>query len=463
MRVWIASFFGLTLLAVAAVFFAFRPDQALRVATGLVAHEMCIKTFISGFAPEPSFSEIVQRYRVRWIRKLMRSTVDDSSRVVRASVMGLAESRVAYRGDLGCLILPAGGQVSAFSVDVAQLARPVAPPLLADIAGPAIVDPEDLRLRDALDEGFAQAEGAQQRGTKAIVVVRNGSVIAERYAPGVGIETRLPGFSMTKSVVSALLGVLAMQGKLSVAQPAPVEEWQADADPRRSIKIEQLMRMISGLALDENSLGFDVASHLLYLQGDTRAGAAKATLIASPGTRWAYSSPSYQLLSGVIGSLLGGKPEQTLEFAWKELFNPLGMRNVTLEFDAAGTLMGSTHMSATGRDWARLGLLYLNDGVIGGHRVLPEGWVASAATATLDSDYGAGFWTNRSSNVRAKARIERGMPPDAFFAFGSLGQIVMVLPSQQLVIVRLGDAIDESGELLQLARLAGAVVSATQR
>jgi CubicO group peptidase (beta-lactamase class C family) len=201
---------------------------------------------------------------------------------------------------------------------------------------------------------------------------------------------------------------------------------------------------------------------LLYLDRDSRAGAAQAALIAPPGRRWAYSSPSYQLLSGIIRTVLGGEPERVLEFAWRELFNPLGMRNVTLEFDAAGTLLGSTHMSATARDWARFGLLYLNDGVVGGRRLLPEGWVASAATATLDTDYGAGFWTNRANNDRAKARIQLGMPKDAYYGFGSLGQIVMILPSQRLVIVRLGDSVDDSSELLRLARLAGAVVSATQ-
>jgi CubicO group peptidase (beta-lactamase class C family) len=462
-RVWIASFCGLIVLASVMAFFVVRPDRALRIATGLVAHEICGKTFISGFAPEPSFTEIVQRYRLRTIKKLMGFAVDRSTRVVRASVMGLAESRVAFRGDLGCVMLPAKGEVYAFKTDVAQLAKPLVAPLLGDIAGPSVVAPDAPGLKDALDEAFAESEGgASQRGTKAIVVVRNQSVIAERYAPGVGVETELNSYSMTKSVVNALLGVLAMQGRLSMAQPAPVQEWQTDADPRRSITIEQLMRMTSGLALDENSLGFDVASRLLYLDGDSRAGAAQAALIAPPGTRWAYSSPSYQLLSGIIRNALGGEPERVLEFAWRELFNPLGMRNVTLEFDAAGTLLGSTHMSATARDWARFGLLYLNDGVVGGRRLLPEGWVASAATATLDTDYGAGFWTNRANNDRAKARIQLGMPQDSYFAFGSLGQIVMILPSQHLVIVRLGDAIDELGELLRLARLAGAVVSATK-
>jgi hypothetical protein len=377
--------------------------------------------------------------------------------------MGLAESRVAFRDGLGCLILPPNPDVYSLKTDLTQSTTVAGDPLLADIAGPFVVAPGDGELKDALDEAFVEIEGAPHRGTKAIVVVRDQSVIAERYAPGVGIYTQLSGFSMTKSVVNALLGLLAAQGKLSVAQSAPVGEWQSEGDPRRSITIDQLMRMTSGLALEENSFGFDAASRMVYLHGDTRSFAAQAPLIAQPGTRWAYSSPSFHLLAAIIQNALGGRPEHTLEFAWRELFNPLGMRHITLEFDAAGTLIGSVFMSASARDWARFGILYLNDGVIGDRRLLPDGWVTAAATATLDTDYGAGFWTNRSSSERARARIELGMPKNAFYAFGSVGQVIMILPSHQLVIVRLGDAVDETDELRRLARLASNVMSATQR
>jgi CubicO group peptidase (beta-lactamase class C family) len=463
MRVPIAIVCVLSLLVFAAFFIVYRPDYALRVATGLVAHDLCAKTFISGFAPEPAFLETMQRPRIKWIKRLTNFTIDDSMQLVRASVMGFAESRVAFRGNLGCVILPSDMNVYSFKKETTQLAKPADIPLLADIAGPSVVGPTGDKLRDALDEAFVQIEGAPHRGTKAIVVVRDQTVIAERYISGVGIDTQLPGYSMTKSVVNALLGILVAQGRLSMTQSAPVREWQMEGDPRRSITIEQLMRMTSGLALDETSFGFDPASRMLYLHADTRAFAAQAPLLAHPGTRWAYSSPSFQLLAGIIRDSLGGQPERTLEFAWRELFNPLGMRHVTLEFDPAGTLIGSVFMAASARDWARLGILYLNDGVVGGRRLLPDGWVAAAAMAAIDTDYGAGFWTNRSKNERAKARIDLGMPKDAFYAFGSLGQVVMILPSHRLVIVRLGDAVDESGELKRLARLAGAVVSATQQ
>jgi CubicO group peptidase (beta-lactamase class C family) len=138
------------------------------------------------------------------------------------------------------------------------------------------------------------------------------------------------------------------------------------------------------------------------------------------------------------------------------------MRNVTLQFDATGTLQGSSSMLASARDWARFGLLYLTDGMIGGRRILHEDWVDFSAAATLDTDYGAGFWTNRSDNERAKARVRLGIPRDAYFASGDLGQRVVILPSQHLVIVRLGDSVDLTGDIRGLGRLVKEVIDAVQ-
>src|SRR5437868_8605974 len=243
--------------------------------------------------------------------------------------------------------------------------------------------------------------------------------------------------------------------------PAPIPEWRFAVDPRREIEVEHLLRMTTGLALDETNSGFDVSSQMVYLHNDTGGFAAKAALIAPPGTRWAYSSPTTQLLSRIIREAVGG-PEQSLAFAWRELFNPLGMRNVTLQFDASSTLQGSANMLASARDWARFGLLYLDDGVVGGKRILQEDWVGFSAAATLDTDYGAGFWTNRSEHKNAKGRVGLGIPRDAFFAFGLLGQRVAIIPSQQMVVVRLGHAVDPTGDIRGFARLVKEAIAATQ-
>jgi len=292
-------------------------------------------------------------------------------------------------------------------------------------------------------------------------VVHDGTVIAERYADGIGVDTPLLGFSMIKSVVNALIGVLTQQGRISPSFPAPIPEWRGAADPSREIEVEHLLRMTTGLALDETNSGFDVSSQMVYLHNDMAGFAVKAAKIAPPGTRWAYSSPTTQLLARIIRDITGG-PEQALAFAWRELFNPLGMRHVTLQFDATGTLQGSSSMLASARDWARFGLLYLNDGMIGGRRMLHEDWVDFSAAATLDSDYGAGFWTNRSEHERAKARVRLGIPRDAYFASGDLGQRVVILPSQRLVIVRLGGSVDPTRDIRGLGRLVKEVIAAVQ-
>jgi CubicO group peptidase (beta-lactamase class C family) len=452
----------LVLAALATSAVVFRPDRAIRVATGFVAHIVCAKAFVSGFDPQTVFAETMDRAGIRRLRWLLGFHLDRTAKTVDASVAGLFGSRTTFHDGLGCVQMHGPGEPYLLKSDIAALRTPKVPPVLPEIAGPAIVEPSDPGLKAALDHAFEEPATPPFRRTKAVVVVHEGSVIAERYADRVGIDTPLLGFSMTKSVVNALIGILTQQGLTSPSLPAPVPEWRGASDPRREIEVEHLMRMSTGLALDETNSGFDPSSQMVYLHNDMAGFAARAALVAPPGTRWAYSSPSTQLLVRIIRDLTGG-PEQTLTFAWRELFNPLGMRSVTLQFDATGTLQGSSSMLASARDWARFGLLYLNDGVVGGRRILHEDWVDFSAAATLDTDYGAGFWTNRSNHERAKGRVSMGIPPDAFFAFGDMGQRIVILPSQHLVIVRLGDSVDPTGDIRGLGRLVREVIAATQQ
>ena len=454
---------GAVILTVPIALFAiFRPDRAIHVATGFAAHIVCTKTFVSGLDPQTVFAEITDRAGIRRLRSVLGYRLDRAGKTVDASVAGLFGSRAAFHDGFGCVLLHGPDGPYLLKSDIAALKTPKSPPLLAEIAGAAIVVPSDPELKAALDHAFEEPATPPFRRTKAVVVVHDGTVVAERYASGVGVETPLLGFSMTKSVVNALLGILTQQGRISPSMPAPIAEWRGAADPRREIEVEHLMRMTSGLALDETNTGFDPATQMVYVHNDMAGFAAKAAIIAPPGKRWAYSSPSTQLLARIIRDIVGG-PEQTLAFAWRELFNPLGMRNVTLEFDATGTLQGSAYMLASARDWARFGLLYLNDGMIGGHRILPDEWVDFSAIATLGTDYGAGFWTNRSEHEHAKGRVRSGIPRDALFALGDLGQRIVVLPSQHLVIVRLGDSVDPTGDLRGFERLVKEVIAATKR
>ena len=437
----------------------YRPDRALRAATTAVADIICAKTFVSGLDPQTVFAETMERPGLRRLRAVMRYRLDRDTRIVEASMVGLHVSRSAFHDGFGCVSLQAPKQPYVPHNDVRKLEAAAISPALPDIAGPEPVEPSNAALKAALDHAFEEPPGPPFRRTKAVVVLRDGRVIAERYAPGIGVDTQLMGFSMTKSVTNALLGILTRQGRLSPSIPAPVGEWQDPSDPRHEITIEQLMRMTSGLALDETNSGFDPSSQM-YIYRDMAGFAVHAPLVAPPGARWAYSSATTQILARIIREA-AGSPEQALDLAWRELFNPLGMRHVTVQFDGAGTMLGSANMLASARDWARFGLLYLNDGAIGDKRILPEGWVAFSATATLGTDYGAGLWTNRSQHDNAQGRIKLGIPPDAFFAFGLLGQRMVIIPSQRMVVVRLGDSVEPGGDIRGVARLVKDVIAAT--
>ena len=457
MRKWIVVALAIVLGALAGASVYFRPDRAIRVATGFVAHNICIKTFVSGLDPQAVFTETTDRAGIRRLRRLLRFQLDRTTMTVDASTLGLFGSRAVFHDGLGCVESHGSREPYLPKNDIEAL-KAKTPPLLPQIAGPIVVEPSDPALKAALDHAFEEPAAPPFRRTKAVVVVHDGKVIAERYAAGIGVDTPLLGFSMTKSVVNALIGILTQQGLVTPSMPAPIPEWRGADDPRREIEVEHLMRMTTGLDLDETNSGFDPSSRM-FLQDDTSAYAVGARMIAPPGERWHYSSPTTQILARIVRDAVGG-PEQTLAFAWRELFNPLGMRNVTLEFDGAGTLQGSTYMLASARDWARFGLLYLNDGVVGDKRILHEDWVDFCAAATLDTDYAAGFWTNRSEHPDAKGRVRLGIPRDAFFASGDLGQRIVIMPSQHLVVVRLGDSVDPTGDIRGLARLVKEVIAA---
>ena len=267
-------------------------------------------------------------------------------------------------------------------------------------------------------------------------------------------------------MTNALLGILVRQGRLDMHAPAPIKAWADPQDPRHAITPDQLLRMTSGLDAGQSlhDVGpFDPAAQMLFAEPDMAAFAAQAPLAYPPGTHWNYTDPSTLLLSSIVRERAGGDAASTYAFVHRELFDKLGMQHATLEFDAAGTPIGSSHLWAPARDWARLGLLYLHDGVVGGQRILPPGWVEYSARQTPGAEfigYGAGFWTNRGSGYGPGYRIAAGLPPDAFLARGSHGQYVVIMPSQQLVIVRLGPAWTFRDDIEVVGRLTREVIQA---
>jgi CubicO group peptidase (beta-lactamase class C family) len=274
---------------------------------------------------------------------------------------------------------------------------------------------------------------------------------------------------VSKSVTNALLGVLVRQGRLDMQAPAPIAAWADPTDPRHAITPDQLLRMTSGLDAGQSlhDVGpFDPSAQMLFVEPDMAAFAARAPLAHAPGTHWNYTDPNTLLLSRIVRDLAGGDAAGTLAFVRRELFDKLGMRHATVEFDAAGTPIGASHVWAPARDWARLGLLYLHDGVVGGERLLPAGWVDDSARPTPGAEYvgyGAGFWTNRGRGYGADYRTAAGMPADAFMGRGSYGQYLVIVPSHQLVIVRLGPAWTPRDDMDAVARLTREAIAALAR
>lgn len=444
---------------------AARARDVPKVATGFVADVLCSETFVSGLDARRNFTETNDAMPgaglIGWA---MDYQVDRTRKDVTVTLFGLGRSRAVYREGLGCTLEhDAGIEAVAPPVDDRQ------PALLPEIAGPGIVPPQSVALAAALERAFAEPAQPPYRRTRAIVVMKAGRVVAERYADGIGSETPLLGFSMTKSVISALTGVLVRQGRLKLDGPAPVAAWKDRHDPRHAITVDQLLRHTAGLALGSSlqaSLcsAFEPVNRMKFVETDMAAYAASIPLETAPGTAWNYHDGNSMILSQLIRNAVGGSPADALRFARRELFGPLGMRRVVLQVDGSGTIEGSSEMLASARDWARFGQLYLDDGVAGGKRILPEGWVSYTATPTPNAwvGIGAGFWTNQGDSFGANSRVERGWPRDAFFAKGTIGQYTIVIPSERLVIVRLGRSPNAPPEADGVFDLVRDVVAATR-
>lgn len=216
-----------------------RPDRAIRVATNAISHTLCSEVFLAGRDSGTTYDQVLRpEPGIRLSDLALRYTIDTGRREVRTTFARLFEARALYREGVGCVSLhgSAPGDDSAADAIPAQRA-PSSIALLPDLAGPALVEPADPRLREALDRAFAEPDHRPYRWTKAVVVVHDGRIVAERYAPGYGIDTPLWGHSMTKSVVNALVGILVRDGALSTAQTGVAPAWRGNDDPRHVITI----------------------------------------------------------------------------------------------------------------------------------------------------------------------------------------------------------------------------------
>ncbi len=303
-------------------------------------------------------------------------------------------------------------------------------------------------------------EDPAQSETRAIVIMHNGRVIAERYAPGYGPDTRLISWSMAKSVTATLLGMMIADGRLALDEPAPVPEWQSPGDPRRVITLRHLLHMSSGLDHTEvpdpgsNQQIFESDTpRMLFTDGrdDVARYAETRPLEAKPGEKYEYSSATSMILSDIMTRSLTDSKDPAvrrdlmLEYARGRLFDPLGMDSMTPEFDRNGTMLGGSMMHATARDWAKLGEFLRNNGSVRSAQLLPSSWTRFMRTSSeTDAAYGGHIWLNKKRpDGRDQVLFPGKGPADVFSMLGHLGQFVLVSPQNNLTIVRLGKTQDK--------------------
>lgn len=328
------------------------------------------------------------------------------------------------------------------------------PPPLDEAALAAVAaDPGTPReqLARAVDDLFT-VEGIGK--TDAVIVMNAGKIVAERYGEGFGPDTRFLGWSMSKTVTGLVIGLLIAEGRLHLDESPPIPNWRRPGDPRGEITLRQLLQMRSGLRHTERGDPIYKADtvRLLFLDGrDDMAALAEAEpLEAEPGRKFEYSTATSIILADIATRTLtkSADPERRhramSDFLAARLFSPLGLRSMTAEFDAAGTMIGGSMVSATARDWARLGEFMRHGGGVKGAQIVPRGWIEFMRTPSPRApDYGAQLWLNRPSGEERDVLFADQGPRSAFAAVGHLGQYVIVSPGQKLTVVRLGRTREE--------------------
>lgn len=327
------------------------------------------------------------------------------------------------------------------------------PPPVSEEALKAVVkEPGTSRekLARAVDALFAPEMGE----TRAVIVMKNGRIVAERYAEGYHENTRFVSWSMAKSVTGVMIGMLVSDGRLRLDETAPVPAWQRPGDPRGEITLRQLLQMRSGLrhseAIDPVYESDEV--RMLFLDGrdDMARYAEDQPLEAEPGRKFEYSSATSVILADLAARVLSPAPnpenrrQAVADYLRTRLFEPAGMKSMLPEFDASGTLIGGSLIHGTARDWAKFGEFLRNKGSVKGAQIIPRQWIEFMVTPSpREAQYGAQIWLNRTpTNGDSSLFPERG-PKDLFACIGHLGQYVMVSPSRGLTVVRLGKTQDD--------------------
>jgi CubicO group peptidase (beta-lactamase class C family) len=393
----------------------------LPTATGISAKQACSLHFVSGMTLERA-RELYIDPLLEPALPVLRMSVDPGRNQARASLLGLYRQTAVHRPGLGCTLVHDG---AAFDRALAVPEQGAFSPLEPASAHRA-AHFDEVAVETALDDAFAGA-GGSGRNTLAIAVLHQGRLVAERYAEGIGPGTPLHGWSMAKSATTALAGALAERGDVALADP--ILPGQGDGP---AVTLEHLLRMTSGLAMEERADGFDPNSDMLFTEADMAAWAGLRDRPHAPGAHWQYMSGNTVLAARALQDKLGDDLREQVRGLRSLLFDPIGVHSAVLEVDESGTFQGSSYLYAGAHDWARLAQLFLQDGVWQGRRVLAEGWV-DTVTRTTDGSregaYGMGFWLGHP---------DASAPDGIYYMSGFQGQYAVIVPSHELVVVRLG-------------------------
>ncbi len=399
---------------------------------------MCSAVFVSG----RDENQVRKQDLGAYMMQLGDFKVNYADSSATGSILGLAKRKAIYRDGLGVTVVSERSEQQIRSQHINIAIKPtintdsIAWPMGDKLTGTFPSDIDSTKLQQAIQHVFEEKDTTVPIRTRAVVILYNGQLIAERYACGFSKKTKLTGWSMTKTVTGALIGILVKQGKLNIDAPAPVPEWKNINDTRHAITIKNLLQQASGLNFEEDYTKSSDATKMLYERADMAAFTASRPLKDKPGTVFYYSSGNSNILSRIIRQAVGDSSYYI--FPYQQLFYKIGMYSAVMEPDASGTFVGSSYMYATARDWARFGLLYFNNGVCNGEKILPEDWVQqSTKPGTAPSKgYGYQLWLN--SGTDTSIRRYPDAPPDMFYADGFESQLIFIIPSKKLVVVRLG-------------------------
>ncbi len=397
------------------------------IANGYSAKKMCSCIFIAD-----RDQESIQKDDLGFgPTALTQSTVDYEKKTVTTSLFGMSPKTAVFRDNVGCiLLLGKDDYQTSLSVERPVLSDTLEWPRGTKVSEVDSMEDIDLeQLQAAILNNFDPSMDMDSVKTRAIVVVHKGRLIAEQYAKGFDPDTEILGWSMTKSITSTMVGILAKNRMLSLEDTGLFPEW---TDDRKDISLKDLLQMQSGLEFAEDYTRISDATKMLYRSENASNIPLNKPLIHKPGTHWNYSSGTTNLLSQIVKDKLG--EEAYLRLPYDSIFNRIGMNSAIMETDESGLYIGSSYCYATPRDWAKFGLLYLNQGNWYGDQVIDTAWVDFVRSPASDSKgiYGGQFWLNVNHSQFKDA------PEEVYSCNGFQGQKVFIVPSHDLVIVRMG-------------------------